>query len=63
MIARIQRMQFNLDFHHKCNIIFCSSDLNKSLFEKYCEIDKDILAKKLILTGYPKLDTLGRNMR
>lgn len=56
MIAAIQRMQFNLDFHHKCDLIFCESHIHKSLFQKYCEIPKEILQKKLIVTGYPKLD-------
>lgn len=56
MIAAIQNMQFNLEFHHKCNRIFCESDMHRDLFYKYSDVDKKILQKQIVVTGYPKFD-------
>lgn len=52
MTAKIQQMQFNTPFHHKCWKIFAETSFHKMLYKKYGNIP----GKYVVTCGNPKLD-------
>ena len=52
MVARIQQLQFNRDFHHRMWRIFAETERHRSLFGKYSVVGD----RHVLVTGHPKLD-------
>lgn len=52
MIAKIQQLQFNREFHHRLWRIFAETEMHRELFAKYSAVGDG----NVVVTGHPKLD-------